>query len=193
MASISLRKPSDSPRPSSSARAATSAWKNSSASTRASNKPADRRRIRTSQTEIKECRHDALTVTVAVMCSKLIADFGTLPGGKHRVQRPLLLVTVADHDRSMLERWFETPAGAGKRFKWSSFSHQNQIQRTRIDRVRLEAVNRPVPCKHKGIRQFSEIFGKSRVKARTLQGVAGSNPIEVSAGEWCVELGYTPA
>jgi len=80
MASISLRKPIDSPRPSSSARAATSAWKNSSASTRASNKPADRRRTLTSQIEIKECRHDALTVTVAGMCSKLIADFGTLPG-----------------------------------------------------------------------------------------------------------------
>jgi hypothetical protein len=137
MALISLRKPSDSPRPSSSARAATSAWKNSSASTRASNKPADRRRTLTSQIEIKECR--------------------------------------------MLERWFQTPASAGKRFKWSSFSHQNQTQPTRIDRVQLEAVNRPVPCKHKGIRQFSENFGKSRVKAKTLQWVAVSNPVSLHA------------
>ena len=66
--------------------------------------------------------------------------------------------------------------GCPERFKRSSFSHQNQFQPTRIDRVPLETVNRPVPCKHKGIRQFSEIFGVTRVKARTLQGVAGSNP-----------------
>jgi len=28
-------------------------------------------------------------------------------------------------------------------------------------------VNRPVPCKHKGIREFSEIFGETQVKAGT--------------------------
>lgn len=63
-----------------------------------------------------------------------------------------------------------------KGFKWPSFSHQNQFQPTQIYRVQLEAVNRSVTCKHKGIREFSEIFGKTRVKARTLQGVTGSNP-----------------
>jgi hypothetical protein len=50
-----------------------------------------------------------------------------------------------------------------KGFKWSSFSHQIQLHLTRIVRVQLEAVNRPVPCKHKGIRQFSEFLGKTQV------------------------------
>jgi hypothetical protein len=61
----------------------------------------------------------------------------------------------------------DTTSRSPKRFKWSSFSHQNQFQLIRVDRVQLEAVNRPVPCKHKGIRQFSDKVGKSRVKART--------------------------
>jgi hypothetical protein len=66
---------------------------------------------------------------------------------------------------------------APKRFKWSSFSHHNQFQLTQIDGLQLEAANRPVPCKHKGIRQFSDIFGTTRVKATTLQGVANSNMV----------------
>jgi hypothetical protein len=74
------------------------------------------------------------------------------------------------------------PCGARTSSKWSSFGHQNQFQPTHIDRVQLEGEDRSVPCKHKGIRQFSEIFGATRVKARTLQGVAGSKPVSPTKG-----------
>ncbi len=84
--------------------------------------------------------------------------------------------TCGEHTGNLLE----ASECRQKRFKWSSFSHHIQLHLTRIDRVGLKAVNRPAPCKHKGIREFSEIFGITRVKARTLQGVAGSNPVSMT-------------
>jgi len=39
-----------------------------------------------------------------------------------------------------------------KRFKWSSFSHYIQLHLTGYDRVQSKPANRPVSCKHKGIR-----------------------------------------
>jgi hypothetical protein len=55
-------------------------------------------------------------------------------------------------------------------------SHQFRFHLTRIDRVKLEEVNRPVPCEHKGTREFPRHSAASRI-ALNLQGVAGSNPV----------------
>jgi hypothetical protein len=40
-----------------------------------------------------------------------------------------------------------------------SFTHLIHLYLTQNDGLQSEAVNRPVPCKHKGIRGFSETFG----------------------------------
>ena len=48
-----------------------------------------------------------------------------------------------------------------------SFTHLIHLYLTQNDGLQSEAANRPVPCKHKGIRQFPDIFGSTRVKART--------------------------
>lgn len=60
-----------------------------------------------------------------------------------------------------------------KRPKWSSFSHQIQFQPTQIDRVQLEAVNRPVPCKQKGIREFWRFSANPELRLEPYRGSQG--------------------
>ena len=52
-----------------------------------------------------------------------------------------------------------------RRFKWSSFTHHIHLDSTQFDEAQLEAANRPVPCKYKGICEFSESFAEDKVKA----------------------------
>jgi hypothetical protein len=56
---------------------------------------------------------------------------------------------------------------AQSRLPSPSFTHQIHLYLTQNDGLQSEAVNRPVPCKHKGIRGFSETSGNDQIKART--------------------------
>jgi hypothetical protein len=48
---------------------------------------------------------------------------------------------------------------AQSRLQSPSFTHLIHLYLTQNDGLQLEAANRLVPCKHKGIRGFSETFG----------------------------------
>jgi hypothetical protein len=55
----------------------------------------------------------------------------------------------------------------------SSFTHLIHLYLTQNDQVQLEAANRPVPCKHKGIREYPDNFGSDRIKAVAFRGSQG--------------------
>ena len=55
-------------------------------------------------------------------------------------------------------------------FTRPSFTHLIHLYSTQNEGLQSEAANRPVPCKHKGIRGCSETFGNDQIKARTFRG-----------------------
>jgi len=75
--------------------------------------------------------------------------------------------SMLDHSRRHPGERSGVPWGRSRRFPRSSFTHLIHLYLTQSDDLQLETANRLVPCKHKGIRGFSETFGNDQIKART--------------------------
>jgi hypothetical protein len=75
---------------------------------------------------------------------------------KPQPRHPLV---VRQHPGSPERRYGATRQERSRRLTRSSFTHLIHLYLTQNDDLQLEAANRPVPCKYKGIRGFSETFG----------------------------------